>query len=46
MTQFANNQYASIFEPSEDHAALRDLVRNFARTEVEPQAEEFNAGER
>jgi len=34
--------FASIFSPSEEHQALREMVRTFAETEVEPQANEFN----
>ena len=34
-----------IFAPSEEHAMLRDMVRDFTRSEVEPQAEEFDAKE-
>lgn len=36
----------NIFAPTEEHAALRDLVRNFTAAEVEPQALEFNKHER
>jgi len=36
----------SIFAPTEEHAALRDLVRNFTAAEVEPQAHEFNKHEK
>merc|ERR1711972_424803 len=32
----------SIFSPTEEHQALREMVRSFAETEVEPQANEYN----
>ena len=34
-----------IFNPSEEHRALRDMVRDFTRDRVEPQALEFNRRE-
>lgn len=37
---------ASIFSPTPEHQALRELVRAFAEAEVEPQANEFNKAER
>jgi isovaleryl-CoA dehydrogenase len=36
----------SIYTPSEEHGALRDMVRQFAEAEVEPQAIEFNREEK
>jgi len=35
-----------LFNPSEEHKALRDMVRTFAEREVDPQAEEFDKAER
>merc|ERR1719230_302796 len=32
----------SIFSPTPEHQALREMVRSFAEAEVEPQANEFN----
>merc|ERR1719476_313509 len=32
----------SIFSPTPEHQALREMVRSFAEAEVEPQATEFN----
>jgi len=37
---------ASIFSPTPEHQALREMVRAFAEAEVEPQAAEFNKAER
>ena len=34
------------FQPTEEHEALRNMVRNFTETEVEPQAQEFNRTEK
>ncbi|HJN77008.1 MAG TPA: acyl-CoA dehydrogenase family protein [Myxococcota bacterium] len=34
-----------IFAPSEEHAMLRDMVRDFTRAEVEPQAAEYDEKE-
>lgn len=34
-----------LFNPTDDHAALRDMVRQFAQREVEPQAIEHNRTE-
>eukprot|EP00425_Heterocapsa_triquetra_P037690 CAMPEP_0195082908 /NCGR_PEP_ID=MMETSP0448-20130528/23960_1 /TAXON_ID=66468 /ORGANISM="Heterocapsa triquestra, Strain CCMP 448" /LENGTH=501 /DNA_ID=CAMNT_0040116053 /DNA_START=56 /DNA_END=1562 /DNA_ORIENTATION=+ len=36
----------SIFAPTEEHQALREMVRSFTEAEVEPQAIEFNREER
>ena len=33
---------SDLFQPTEDHAALRELVADFTRKEVEPQAEAFD----
>jgi len=35
----------SIFSPTEEHQALREMVRSFTEAEVEPQAIEFNRAE-
>jgi isovaleryl-CoA dehydrogenase len=35
-----------IFNPTEDHLALRQMVRQFTEAEVDPQAEEFDREER
>lgn len=35
-----------IYNPTQDHGDLRDMVRSFAEREVDPQAHEFNAAER
>lgn len=37
---------SSIFSPTEEHTALRDMVRSFVENEVEPQANEFNRAEK
>merc|ERR1719323_1734510 len=37
-----SSESASIFSPTDEHQALREMVRSFAETEVEPQANEFN----
>ena len=34
-----------LFNPSEEHKVLREMVRSFAEKEVEPQAEEFDRSE-
>jgi len=36
----------SIFSPTEEHQALREMVRSFTETEVEPQAIEYNRAEK
>lgn len=36
---------SDIFNPSDEHKALRDMVRTFAEREVDPQAEEFDKSE-
>mmetsp|Transcript_58215 Transcript_58215/g.123596 ORF Transcript_58215/g.123596 Transcript_58215/m.123596 type:complete len:455 (-) Transcript_58215:294-1658(-) len=36
----------SLFSPTPEHQALRELVRNFAEAEVEPQAIEYNREEK
>ena len=35
-----------IFNPSEEHSSLRETVRKFVETEVEPQATEYNREEK
>jgi isovaleryl-CoA dehydrogenase len=35
-----------LFNPSEEHKLLRDMVRDFVREEVEPQAERYNREEK
>eukprot|EP00316_Scyphosphaera_apsteinii_P011992 CAMPEP_0119304294 /NCGR_PEP_ID=MMETSP1333-20130426/5549_1 /TAXON_ID=418940 /ORGANISM="Scyphosphaera apsteinii, Strain RCC1455" /LENGTH=411 /DNA_ID=CAMNT_0007307145 /DNA_START=116 /DNA_END=1351 /DNA_ORIENTATION=+ len=37
---------ADLFNPSEEHRALREMVSSFVNTEVEPQALEYNRAER
>lgn len=37
---------SSIYSPTPEHQALREMVRSFAETEVEPQAIEFNRAEK
>lgn len=37
---------ATIFSPTEEHQALREMVRSFAEAEVEPQAIDFNREEK
>ena len=37
--------YDALFNPTEEHAALRELVAGFARAEVAPQADEFDRRE-
>ena len=34
-----------LFQPTEEHAALRDMLRSFVRDQVEPQANDFNERE-
>lgn len=36
----------SIYSPTEEHQALREMVRSFTEAEVEPQAREFDRAER
>mmetsp|Transcript_43636 Transcript_43636/g.100657 ORF Transcript_43636/g.100657 Transcript_43636/m.100657 type:complete len:457 (-) Transcript_43636:185-1555(-) len=40
-----HQQRTSIFSPTPEHEALRELVRSFAENEVEPQAVEYNRKE-
>lgn len=35
-----------LFNPTEEHRMLREMVRDFVRSEVEPQAEEYNREEK
>ena len=35
----------SLWNPTEEHASLREMVRNFVETEIDPQALEFNRTE-
>lgn len=37
---------ASIFNPTEEHQALREMLRSFVETEVDPQALEHNRAEK
>ena len=37
--------FTKLFNPTEDHAALRQMVRTFTEREVEPQALEYNRSE-
>ena len=39
-------QASDIFNPTPEHGALRDMVRSFVTSEVEPQALEYNREER
>mmetsp|Transcript_45924 Transcript_45924/g.109372 ORF Transcript_45924/g.109372 Transcript_45924/m.109372 type:complete len:466 (+) Transcript_45924:93-1490(+) len=39
-------EVASIFSPTPEHQALREMVRSFAENEVEPQATEYNREEK
>ena len=39
-------QNLDLFNPTEEHAALREMVRSFADNEVRPQALEFNREEK
>ena len=34
-----------LFQPTEEHSALRDMLRSFVRDQVEPQANDFNERE-
>lgn len=36
---------ADIFNPSEEHSSLREMIRAFAEKEVDPQAQEFDKNE-
>ncbi|CAE8632603.1 unnamed protein product [Polarella glacialis] len=42
----AQAEAGSIFSPTTEHQALREMVRSFAEAEVEPQANEFNKAEK
>ncbi len=35
----------NLFNPTEEHGALREMLRNFVESEVDPQAREFNRKE-
>jgi len=37
---------SSLFEPSDEHRQLRDMLRSFAETKVEPQAAEHDRDEK
>ena len=37
-----HEQYDALFNPTEEHRMLRDMVADFARNEVAPQAEEHD----
>lgn len=39
------NSVTKLFNPTDDHAALREMVRSFTEREVEPQALEYNRSE-
>merc|ERR1719210_542905 len=41
----SSRETMSIFSPTPEHGALREMIRSFAETEVEPQATEFNRRE-
>ena len=36
----------SLYNPTEEHLALRQMLRDFVETEVDPQAKEFNRDEK
>lgn len=42
----AAEEVSSIFSPTPEHQALREMVRSFTEAEVEPQAIEFNRAEK
>jgi isovaleryl-CoA dehydrogenase len=41
-----NTKTFDLFNPTEEHAALRQMLRSFVESEVDPQAKEFNRDER
>lgn len=45
-TEVDNFSKLDLFNPTEEHAALREMVRAFAETEVRPQALEYNREEK
>lgn len=46
LATIASKAPTSIFSPTPEHQALREMVRSFAETEVEPQANDFNRAEK
>ena len=44
-TDLTDHSLAKLFNPTEEHVALREMVRSFAEREVEPQAIEYNRAE-
>jgi alkylation response protein AidB-like acyl-CoA dehydrogenase len=42
----ADYRGVDLFNPTEEHSSLRQMLRNFAETEIEPQALQFNREER
>lgn len=42
---FSSNKF-DLFNPTEEHAQLRKMLRQFVETEVDPQALEFNREEK
>ena len=36
----------NLFNPTEEHASLREMLRSFVENEVDPQAKEFNRNEK
>jgi isovaleryl-CoA dehydrogenase len=44
-TTTPTNSLTKLFNPTDDHAALREMVRSFTQREVEPQALEYNRSE-
>lgn len=40
------SEISSLFNPTDEHQSLRNMVRSFVEAEVEPQALEFNKNER
>uniref|UniRef100_A0A7S4BBN7 Isovaleryl-CoA dehydrogenase n=1 Tax=Chrysotila carterae TaxID=13221 RepID=A0A7S4BBN7_CHRCT len=45
-SQDSGDQVGTLFDPTEEHRALRQLVQSFVAQEVEPQALEYNRAEK
>jgi len=43
---FSSNKANDLFNPTDEHLALRQMVRSFVETEVDPQAQEYNRAEK
>jgi alkylation response protein AidB-like acyl-CoA dehydrogenase len=41
-TTEVNTKTFNLFNPTEEHASLRQMLRSFVESEVDPQAKEFN----